>query len=479
MSGNFNWKRMCSDGSSFEGLRQELASCGGRYCLDAVTLPGTCEDAICDIEFRCFRNGNIVLLYSSQPFRYSGRDPVIAEWVEKRSIEFQDFNELTGFLLRFKADAVDTDTTNCGETPPPKPVIQYNKDNISVPITSQKYCVLDKEKLIAYVGSEILGQEANVRKLVHLVCNHLATKHKARPLSVFIYGPTGVGKSAVVEQIVNGINKQVKPANKYAYRPVDCTQFQERYDVSRLIGAAPGYVGHDEPGVFSILEENPRTVFVFEEIEKAAPNVTEVIMQALETGRQDTNGKTLSNGKQYFDLSEAVIFFTSNIELNDRKPNLGFSDPGSDDPAPVAGTEEISIAKQISRETKDAKEKLAATGKFRREVIGRMNAVMKFDQIPDAAIVDIAAKCIADVAEQEHLLYIVELRDDVLQAFLNETADEVKQFGVRALRSEAQYYFSDVFREFSHTHADYTHITVTGTLDDIQVASAYENKTLK
>ena len=81
---------------------------------------------------------------------------------------------------------------------------------------------------------------------------------------------------------------------RFLYGP---TRFQDRADISRLTGAAPGYIGFDEPDVFAILEDNPKTVFIFEEIEKAANNATEVIMQAMETEKQETNGKTLKKRK--------------------------------------------------------------------------------------------------------------------------------------------------------------------------------------
>lgn len=92
----------------------------------------------------------------------------------------------------------------------------------------------------------------------------------------------------------------------------------------------------------------------------------------METGKQETNGKTLKNGKQYYDLSNTIIFFTSNIEIEDKKTNLGFAmsvenDNLGDEDESENITAERNIARIIGRETKDAKEKLAATGRFKRE----------------------------------------------------------------------------------------------------------------
>lgn len=475
----FNWKRLCSNENGFEELHEELRTGTGLYILDNVRMPETCNNCVCTIEFRYYSNSRIALSCSGAPVAYFGGNNTIAEWLTRGCKEFAGFDELKTFLSEFKNDSIPN-TTTIEVTPAPtndvevevensnmRPKVKYDKESLTVPESNKKYIVVDKDKLIIELKDEIFGQDVNIAKIAHLVCNHLATKHKSRPLSIFIYGPTGIGKSAVIEALVTAINKQIDKEKTFAYRPVDCTQFQDKADISRLTGAAPGYVGFDEPGVFAILEDNPNTVFVFEEIEKAANNATEVIMQAMETGKQETNGKTLKNGENYYDLSNCIIFFTSNIEVNEKK-NIGFASPVVSIPEQQKeSTGTFNIARTIGEETREAKAKLAATGKFRREVIGRMNAIIKFNPITGDAIKDIAAKCICNLAEKDHYLYVSEIETEILQEFLNVTAGEVENFGVRALRDEAQYYFSDAFRVYSHSHKDYACVKVSGTLDNV------------
>ena len=476
----FNWKKLCSNENSFEELHEELMTGNGSYILDNVMMPETCSECVCSVEFRYYSESRIVLLCSDAPVGYLGGNTQISEWLATGRKEFGSFDEVKTFLSKFKTDRLITSPENEevpvtvveeGEHPEPKkprPKLEYDKDKLTVPDSKKKYVVIDKDKLILDLNEEIFGQSENIEKIAHLVCNHLATKHRSRPLSVFIYGSTGIGKSAVIKALVSAINKQIGNEKAYAYRPVDCTQFQERADISRLTGAAPGYVGFEEPGVFAILENNPNTVFVFEEIEKAANNVTEVIMQAMETGKQETNGKTLRNGESYYDLSNCIIFFTSNIEVKEKK-SIGFASPveRTREESKANPSDSTNIARLIGTETREAKIKLAETGKFRREVIGRMNAIIKFDAITGDAIKDISAKCIADLAEKDHYLYVAKIDHEILQEFLDVTAGEVENFGVRALRDEAQYYFSDAFRTFSHSHEDYTCVRVSGTLDNI------------
>lgn len=478
-----NWYEMvsCND-AEFEGLYNELRNSSGLYIFDYVNMPETFCGIQCKIEFRYYSENRITLTCFPVPPEYTGNNNQIREWAETGFAEFSSFNMLKEFLRSFINDEsnrasrqTSTSTSHSSsrksdeasdDRVPPQPKMQYDRESITVPKTNRNLIVVDTDKLTLNLKSEIFGQDENIEKIAHLVCNHLATKRKIRPLSIFLYGPTGTGKSAVVEALVNEINNMIDKNKHLAYRPVDCTQFQERADISRLTGSAPGYIGFDEPGVFSIVEDNPHTVFVFEEIEKAANNVTEVIMQAMETGKQETNGKTLKNGYSYYDLSNCIIFFTSNVTLEEKK-NIGFAANESIRPIPSASNSSTNIARRIGNETKEAKAKLAESGKFRREVVGRMNAIFKFNPLTGDIIRDIAAKCICDVAAKSHLLYITEIDTPILQEFINETAEEVESFGVRSLRNEAEYYFNDAFREYSLTHDDYVHIRVSGNLNNI------------
>lgn len=475
----FNWSEMCADTT---GLREELERCTGKLIFDDVRMPDDCGGGLANIEFVYYGANDIELRIESEDAVYCGRDSAIRQWLQDGSIEFGSYDSLERFLKKFAAqDVCDTHivTKTLGSTIPespemqtasiPKPpVMHYDRDKLTVPECDKPYICLDKERLIADVGSEVLGQRQAVEEIAHLACNFLGTKGKCRPLSAFLYGPTGVGKSAVVEALVTAVNRQMQ--NEYLqYKPIDCTQFQDYADISRLIGAAPGYVGFTEPGVFACLERNPNTVFVFEEIEKASPNTTQVIMQALETGRQDMNGKTLENGDTYYDLSRSIVFFTSNVDpiKAERKP-LGFCDAAA---AAYKTSDEQAktIAQRISEDTEEKKKALLKTERFLPEVLGRMHAVIRFDPLSGDVIKDIAAKSIRDVAAKSHWLYITELGTDILQDYINATADKVGTFGVRTLRHAAEYYFGDVFREFSHTHSDYETITVSGDLKNIVI----------
>lgn len=476
----FDWKKLCADFSGYPELYEELRNSRGRYILDGVMLPESCGSQICTVEFRYYGDNNIQMVCIEAPVPYSGNDPQISGWLENGTAEFKSFDELTAFLNRFSRDTITRRSNNtqivserssapASETSQiqKRSEMTYDRDSITVPQAQKPYIDIDKDKLILELNSEIFGQEDNIKKIVHLVRNHLGTKNRTRPISIFLYGPPGTGKSSVAQLLVEKINKQLSLREQLFYRPVDCTQFQDKADISRLIGAAPGYVGFDEPGVFSVLEDHPNTVFVFEEIEKASSNITEVIMQAMETGRQETNGKTLRSGASYYDLSNSIIFFTSNIAIEDKK-TVGFTNIHRQESAPEPIADNTNIARVISKETKEAKTKLLESGSFRREVISRLTAVIKFNALSGDTIKDIAAKSIRDIAHN-HRLCVKKIETPVLQEFINVIVGEAEDFGARELRAEADNFFGDAFWEYSHRHDDYAHIIVSGTLDKVEV----------
>jgi len=468
----FNWERLCADTSSYTSLHEELMHCGGRYVLDDVVMPRSCGNMHCTIVFCCRGGESVTMQCQPAPITYSGSNSQIAQWLSSGSVYFNSFNELDRFLMMFAADCEMSSPSGAAaqHQPAPMPMAApqslYDNDSVTVPSAGSRSIILDKDKLTAALTSELFGQDDNIRKIVHLMHNHLAAKEKSRPISIFLYGAPGTGKSAVAELAVKKANEQLDDEHKLFYRPIDCTQFQERTDISRLIGAAPGYVGFDEPGAFSVLEDHPYTVFVFEEIEKADKNATEVIMQAMETGRQETNGKTLKDGRSFYDLSKCVIFFTSNVMSSDRK-QMGFSSANTYHCEPISD-KPVNIARLVSAETRANKKKLLDTGAFRKEVISRMTAVIEFERLTGDAVKCIAAKSIRDAAAT-HRLCVERIESPIFQEFLNETCGETEEFGARELRREAENYFGDAFLEYSLAHEDYAKITVGGCLDEIEI----------
>lgn len=205
----FNWQEMCANTRGYSELQEELRHCRGQYILDNVRMPDSCNNQVCTIVFKYHGDDYIQLTCLDAPVTYNGSNTRIAQWLENGTLEFGNFEQLTAFLKQFNGTQQENENSN--RTPsitisseperdivPERPEMQYDKESITVPDSQKSYIVIDKAKLVLDLNSEIFGQEENIQKIVHLVRNHLGTKNRTRPISIFLYGPPGTGKSRVV-----------------------------------------------------------------------------------------------------------------------------------------------------------------------------------------------------------------------------------------------------------------------------------------
>ena len=170
----------------------------------------------------------------------------------------------------------------------------------------------------------VIGQDEAVSAVSKAVRRARAgIKDPNRPIGSFIFlGPTGVGKTeltkALAEAMFGDENLMIR---------VDMSEYMEKFNVSKLIGSAPGYVGFDEGGQLTEkVRRKPYSVVLFDEIEKAHPDVFNILLQILEDGRlTDSHGRTVS-------FKNTVVIMTSNIGAGEIKnsPKLGFGSSESD-----------------------------------------------------------------------------------------------------------------------------------------------------
>ena len=132
----------------------------------------------------------------------------------------------------------------------------------------------------------------------------------------------------------------------------------------------------------------------------------------------------------------------------------------------------VSIPKKTMVDTIEAKKKLVESGKFRKEVVGRMEAVMKYDELSGDAIKKIAAKSICDLAEKKKKLCVTEIETPLLQEFINTVALHMEYYGARTPAQIAALYFGGPMTEYSFEHEDYALIKVGGTLENVEITPA-------
>ncbi len=161
----------------------------------------------------------------------------------------------------------------------------------------------------------IIGQDS----AVELVCaavrrNKIQINPQVRPASFIFVGPTGVGKTELVKQLANELFDTPETLIR-----LDMSEFMEKHSVSRLIGSPPGYVGYDDAGQLTEkVRRKPYSVILFDEIEKAHPDVMNILLQILDEGKtSDAQGRTV-------DFSNTVIIMTSNAGSQNREGAMGF-----------------------------------------------------------------------------------------------------------------------------------------------------------
>ena len=211
---------------------------------------------------------------------------------------------------------------------------------------------------------------------------HLARKRPARPAVVFAVGPSGVGKTRTAEVMAQVLRELDDENNGYQFLRLDMTEYQEAHRVSQLIGAPQGYVGHGEGSqLLDALRANPRTIVLFDEIEKAHPAILRVLMNAMDAGRLTTASNSAS-GRE-IDCRQSVFMFTSNLDAKSILDEL--------DSRSAFGNRAV--------EDEVCRRRLHAGG-IAPEIVGRIGRFLVYRPLSPETRAEIVALAVAEVGEE-------------------------------------------------------------------------------
>ncbi|MGN0458791.1 MAG: ATP-dependent Clp protease ATP-binding subunit [Eubacterium sp.] len=281
--------------------------------------------------------------------------------------------------------------------------------------------LLDMEKIL---HERIVGQDKAVSSIAKAIRRgRVGLKNPNRPIGSFIFlGPTGVGKTELCKTLA-----QAMFGDENAIIKLDMSEYMEKHTVSKLIGSPPGYVGFDEGGQLTEkIRRKPYSVVLFDEIEKAHPDVFNMLLQILEDGvLTDSQGRKVS-------FKNTVIIMTSNVgasKITEQKQSLGFENGDNDN--------QKSIEDLVMPDLKKT---------FKPEFLNRLDEIIVFSQLEKDDIIEIAKRMLSSLQKCVKEMDIeLEFTDEAINAIADAGFD--KTYGARPLRRAIQSKIEDKLSE--------------------------------
>ena len=289
----------------------------------------------------------------------------------------------------------------------------------------------EKAKLIRLekdISNRVKGQDAAVRSVAKAIRRaRSGLRDQTKPVATFMFcGPTGVGKTELCKALAQTYYGREKDIIR-----IDMSEYMERFSVSRLVGAPPGYVGFDEGGQLTeAIRRRPHTVVLFDELEKAHEDVLNVLLQILDEGSlTDGKGRTVS-------FKNCIFIMTSNVGSQQILKISRGENPSAEDGSNVGMTMEGAVKSELEK-------------KMKPELLNRIDEIVVFKPLEDDVLISIAKAILDETVERASKEQDMDVT--VTQALMamvtREGAFSAAQFGARPMRRAAKRYLEDILSE--------------------------------
>lgn len=371
---------------------------------------------------------------------YNGSNAQLASLFQDGVLQFGSFEALKSFLRNDVREAFEANSAVPAVAmaptlpapalvPVPAPEPDALTDMAAISDALQDANVdrpkVDASDLAELMKKRVIGQDDAISALAGMTARHVARVEPRRPASVFMVGPTGVGKTKSATALAECLEELGAP---HAFLQLDMCEYQEKHRVSQLLGAPQGYVGYGEGAqLVQHLANHPSSLILFDEIEKAHPDVFRTLMNAMDSGR--LSSPNAIEGSHEIDCRQAIFVFTSNIAARELLTAVGISgNPKKTD---------ILCRKHLTRHG------------IPPELAGRIGAFSIFHPLSDEHRARIMVQAITVVA-REYGVEVEYVAPDVIVTLLRETDGD---FGVRPDEQTVDRVFGTLFAD---TRADRT-----------------------